>query len=188
MRRPHTPTRVAATREIPGSNEDPAQPKKKKNTHLKSLENIKLGPNPAQRPIEAEHLLAHWVGSDGLSTYGLSGSPPTACVRTRTKYLSARDRLPNGNQPRHLLCTWPPQHMRQAIYILSFRHLPPSVSGPRPRDPSPGQVCQSRHPTTSPQRPPGPRPSPCSAVVPSLPHTAVPPSKVKGLGAPPSPI
>ena len=181
MRSPRTPTRVAVTREIPGSNEDPAQPKKKKKyTHLKSLENIKSGPNPAQGPKEAERLLAHWVGSDGLSTYGLSGSPPTACVRTRTKYLSARDRLPNGNQPRHLLCTWPPQHAPSHLHIViqtpATERVGTQATGPKPR---PGMSTQAPHHQ---------RPSPCSAVVPSLPHTAVPPSKVKGLGAPPSPI
>lgn len=148
-----------------------------------------MGPNPAQGPKEAEPLLAHWVGNDGLSTYGFSGSPPTACVRTGTKYLSARDRLPNGNQPRHLLCTWPPQHAPSHLHnviLMSFRHLPLSVSGPRPQDPSPGQVCQPRHPTSSPlssRRVHAPAPA---LRLCRLCHT--PPSKVKGLGAPPSPI
>lgn len=100
-------------------------------SRTKNLETIKLPPilpSYLRKPEPLLCLLAHQVGDDGCSTYGLSEYPPT----TRAKYVSAGVRLPNGHQPKHLLYPMPPSyHVCQTIYRLSFRHLPWSVSGPR---------------------------------------------------------
>lgn len=157
---------------------------KQTNKHLKSLENIKLGPNPAQGPKGAEPLCVCW-----LTGWAMIGYLPLAFqgpqLLRASEHATSTCLHEAGCQVAISPGTYyvPAHHsVCQAIYVLLFRHLPQSVSGPRPQDP-----VQAPH-HQPPQQPLGPCPGPCSAVVPSLPYTAVLPGKVKGVGAPPSPI